>query len=416
MDTYKYLIIGGGMAGERAAEGIRKADPDGNIALVAGESHLPYDRPPLSKGYLVGKADLDKVHLRPADFYVEKNITVIQGVRATALDPTARQVTLADGQVLGYEKLLLATGGTARQLSIPGADLPGVFTLRTLDDSQAIRAAAQPGKQALVVGGSFIGAEAAAALAERDLAVTVVFPGARLLEKVLPEELGAWLHAMYTERGVRFLTGRKPACLEGGDRVERAVLDDGTELAVDLVVAGIGITLDTALARAAGLAMDERGAVLVDEFLRTSDPHIYAAGDIANWPDPTFGKRLRVEHWDVARRQGRRAGGNMAGEAKPYTNVPYFYSDLFGYALEAWGDLSAWEQTVQRGKPDDEHFFLFYFNQGRLTGVLVGNPTKDERKLMPKLVRTRGAYEELAARFADEQIGLETLGEVTSSK
>jgi 3-phenylpropionate/trans-cinnamate dioxygenase ferredoxin reductase subunit len=416
MDTYKYLLIGGGMAGGRAAEGIRKVDPAGPLALVAGEPYLPYDRPPLSKGYLTGEEGLDKVYLRPAEFYTQNQITVLQGVRATALAPAARRVTLADGRVLGYEKLLLATGGTARTLAIPGAGLPGLFTLRTLADADAIRAAAQPGKRAVVVGGSFIGSEAAAALAVLGLEVTMVFPGARLLDRVLPPELSAWLHGMYTAHGVRFCPGRTPARLEGAGRVERAVLDDGTEVAADLVVAGIGVTLDTELARAAGLALDEKGAVRVDEFLRTSDPSIYAAGDIASWPDPTLGKRLRVEHWDVARQQGLRAGRNMAGEEQPYTAVPYFYSDLFHYALEAWGDLAAWERTVQRGTPESGHFFLFYFYQDRLAGILVGNPSKEERKLLPALVRTHWAYDDVAARLADERVGLEALGEVASSQ
>jgi 3-phenylpropionate/trans-cinnamate dioxygenase ferredoxin reductase subunit len=299
----------------------------------------------------------------------------------------------------------------ARRLPIPGADLPGSYTLRSLADADAIRAAAQPGKRALVVGGSFIGSETAAALAEMGLSVTMVFPEARLLDRVLTEELSAWLDGKYAAHGVGILNGRRPARLEGRAAVERAVLDDGTALAVDLVVAGIGITLDTGLARAAGLALDERGAVLVDEFLRTSDPSIYAAGDIANWPDPTFGRRLRVEHWDVARQQGLRAGRNMAGEGKPYAAVPYFYSDLhlFNLSLEAWGDLTAWEQTVLRGTLASGHFTLFYFAQGRLSGVLVSNPTDEERKLMPALVRTRGAYGDVAERLRDEGVDLGSL-------
>jgi len=409
MELYTYLIIGGGMAGERAAEGARKVDAGGTIAIVAGEPYMPYDRPPLSKGYLTGKEGLDKVYLRPESFYVENRITVLRGVRAVALDRSARRVTLADGRILGYERLLLATGGVARRLAIPGADLPGVFTLRTLDDCHAIRDAASVGKRALVVGGSFIGSEAAAALAQLGLVVTMVFPGVRLLEKVLPAEVADWLHEHYAAHGVRFRAGCKPARLEGAGRVERAILDDGTAIPCDLVVAGVGIDLDTGLAGQAGLALDERGALLVDETLRTSDAHIYAAGDIASWPDPTFGHRLRVEHWDVARQQGLRAGRNMAGENKPYTAVPYFYSDLFDLALEAWGDLSAWEQTVQRGRPESGHFYLFYFSRGLLSGVLVGNPSEEERKGMPALVRTRAAYEEVAGRLQDEHIDLNTL-------
>ncbi len=409
MERYQYLIIGGGIAGERAAEGIRKVDRAGSLALVAGEPHMPYDRPPLSKGYLTGQEGLEKVYLRPDEFYAQNDIAVLRGVRAERLDAAAHRVELADGQVLGYEKLLLATGGTARTLAIPGAELPGVFTLRTLADGEAIRAAARPGKRALVVGGSFIGAEAAAALAMRGLAVEVVFPTGRLLEKVLPGEVSAWLHEHYAAHGVRLLPGRRPARLEGKAHIERAVLDDGATLEADLLVAGIGIVPDTALARAAGLALDERGAVLVDEFLHTSDPSIYAAGDIANWPDPTFQKRLRVEHWDVARQQGLRAGRNMAGEAKPYTAVPYFYSDLFDIALEAWGDLSPWETTVLRGPLDSGRFYLFYFAQGRLGGVLAANPGDEERKLLPALVRGRGAYGEIAERLRDPAVDLNAL-------
>lgn len=409
MERYTYLIIGGGMAGERAAESARKVDAVGTIALVAGEPHLPYDRPPLSKGYLTGKEGLEKVYLRPESFYAENRIAVLRGVRAAHLDPSARRVTLADGRVLGYEKLLLATGGVARRLAIPGAELAGVFALRTLDDSESIRAAAARGGHALVVGGSFIGSEAAAALAGLGLEVTLVFPGERLLEKVLPGETAAWLHGRYREHGVRLLPGRRPMRLEGAGRVQRAFLDDGMVLACDLVVAGVGIDLATELARQAGLALGERGAVLVDETLRTSDPHIYAAGDIAAWPDPTSGKRLRVEHWDVARQQGLRAGRNMAGESKPYTAVPYFYSDLFETALEAWGDLSAWEKVVVRGRPQSGRFYLFYFAQGRLCGILVGNPSEEERKAMPALVRTRAAYTEVAPELAAEGVALAAL-------
>lgn len=409
MEHYQYLIIGGGMAGERAAEGIRKVDNAGPIALVAGEPYMPYDRPPLSKGYLTGREGLEKVYLRPENFYDENRIAVLRGVRAERLDPAARQVTLADGRVLRYEKLLLATGGTARRLTIPGAELPGSYTLRTLADSEAIRAAAQPGKRALVVGGSFIGSEVAAALAARGLEVEVVFPEARLLEKVLPWEASVWLQGLYAAHGIRLLPNRRPIRLEGKDHIARAELDDGTVLEVELVVAGIGIALDTALARAAGLALDARGAVLVDEFLRTSDPSIYAAGDIASWPDPTFQKRLRVEHWDVARQQGLRAGRNMAGEAKPYTAMPYFYSDLLDIALEAWGDLSSWENVVLRGALSHDHFYLFYFAEGLLSGALVANPSDQDRKLLPTLVRSRGAYGEIAQRLQDSEGDLDAL-------
>ena len=406
MQSYEYVIIGGGLAGQRAGDGIRKVDAEGTVALVTAEPHMPYERPPLSKGYLTGKKGLDRVYLKEDDYYAQNEIEVITDTRATRIDPAARNVTLGDGRVLEYRKLLLATGGRAWRLPIPGNDLPGVFTLRTIEDSDGIRDTARSGKQALVLGGSFIGSEVASSLAQLGLAVTMVFPEGRLLELVVPQELSALLHAKYVANGVRILSGTKPERLEGNGKVERAVLDSGETLDVGLVVMGVGIRLNSELAHDAGLEMGERGAVVVDETLRTSDPHIYAAGDIAAWPDPTFGKRLRVEHWDVARRQGLRAGRNMAGEIKPYTSLPYFFSDLFDFSFEVWGDLSAWDRTVTRGTLESGSFALYYFAQRKMVGVLAVGRPDEERKPMQALVKARPAYEDVKARLTDEAVEL----------
>ena len=406
MQSYEYVIIGGGLAGQRAGDGIRKVDAQGAIALVTAEPHMPYERPPLSKGYLTGKKGLDRVYLKEDDYYAQSAIEVITGTQATRIDPGARSVALGDGRVLEYDKLLLATGGRAWRLPIPGNDLPGVFTLRTIEDSDGIREAAQHGKQALVLGGSFIGSEVASSLAQLGLSVTMVFPEGRLLELVVPQELSALLHAKYVANGVRILSGTKPERLEGNGKVERAALDSGETLNVGLVVMGVGVRLNSELARDAGLEMGERGAVVVDETLRTSDPHIYAAGDIAAWPDPTFGKRLRVEHWDVARRQGLRAGRNMAGEEKPYTSLPYFFSDLFDFSFEVWGDLSAWDRTVTRGTLESGSFALYYFAQGKMVGVLAVGRPDEERKPMQALVKARPATEDVKARLTDEAVEL----------
>lgn len=411
MESYKYVIIGGGLAGGRAGDGIRKVDMEGTVALVTGEHHMPYERPPLSKGYLTGKEGLDHVYLKEDAYYAQNNIEVISGVRATKVDPAARSVTLDDGRVLEYEKLLLATGGYAWRLPIPGHDLPGVFTLRTIEDADAIREAAGSGKRALVLGGSFIGSEVASSLAQLGLNVAMVFPETRLLERIVPEELSTFLHAKYEANGVRILTGTKPDHLEGRGKVERVKLDNGETMDVDLVVMGVGIRLDTELARDAGLELGERDAVVVDEYLRTSDPNIYAAGDIAAWPDPTFGKRLRVEHWDVARGQGLRVGRNMAGEEKPYTALPYFFSDLFDLSFEVWGDLTAWDQTVLRGALEGGSFALYYFDRGKMVGVLAAGRPDEERKPMQALVKARPAYEDVAAKLSDEGVSLSTLVE-----
>jgi len=411
MESYAYVIIGGGLAGQRAGDGIRKVDAEGTVALVTAEPHMPYERPPLSKGYLTGKKGLDRVYLKEGSHYVQNEIEVITGTRAIRIDPAARTVTLDDGQVLEYGKLLLATGGRAGRLPILGSDLPGVFTLRTIEDSDGIREAAQQGKRALVLGGSFIGSEVASSLAQLGLGVTMVFPEGRLLELVVPQELSALLHAKYAAHGVRILSGTKPERLEGSGRVERAVLDSGEALDVDLVVMGVGIRLNSELAHDARLEMGERGAVVVDETLRTSDPHIYAAGDIAAWPDPTFGKRLRVEHWDVARRQGLRAGRNMAGEEKPYTSLPYFFSDLFDFSFEVWGDLSAWDRTVTRGTLESGSFALYYFAEEKMVGVLAVGRPDEERKPMQALVKARLAFEGVKGRLADEAVDLSALAE-----
>jgi len=413
VDSYKYVIVGGGPAGEQAVEGIGRVDPSGTIALVCGEDHLPYRRPPLSKGYLAGKIGRERLYLKPEAYYEERSVDVRRAVRAEALDPDQRLVRLADGREVGYEKLLLATGGSARRLPIPGGDLEKVFALRTIGDADAIRAVAGERASALVVGGSFTGTEVAATLVGLGLSVTVIFREDRLMEAAAPPELSAFLKARYEEEGVRILPATKPAAFEGRGAVERASLDSGEVLGVDLVVLGVGIQLETDLAREAGLELTEKGGVIVDKHLRTSDPDVYAAGDVAAWPDPTFKKRMRVEHWDVASRQGLRAGMNMAGEQEPYEALPYFFSVLFELSCEVWGDLSTWDTTVQRGSLEQGSFAIFYFAEGRMVGVLCAGRPAEERKIAPQLVRGRLRYDEVAARLQDEGVSLAALAPET---
>jgi NADPH-dependent 2,4-dienoyl-CoA reductase/sulfur reductase-like enzyme len=402
MEAFEYVVVGGGLAGGRACDGVRRIDEAGRIALVAGESHAPYERPPLSKGYLVGRQGLDKVLLQPDDYYADLGVTLLSGVRATDLDPGAHAVGLEDGRELGYGKLCLATGSVARSLPLPGAGLQGVHTLRTIEDSDAIRQAATAGERALVVGGSFIGSEVAASLAQMGVSVTMVFPEPRLLMRIAPPELSAHIEAAYHERGVSILAENRPAAFVGVEKAEAASLDDGTEIGVDLVVLGVGVALDTDLAQTAGLAVGPRGEVLVDEFLSTSARDVYAAGDIAAWPDPTFGEQLRVEHWDVARRQGIRAGRAMAGDVKPYVALPYFFSDLFDLSIEVWGHLDSWDQTVLRGSLASGSFAFYYFDQGTLVGVLAADCPGAERKPMQALVKRRARLEDIAEQIADE--------------
>lgn len=411
MQRYQYLIIGGGMAGGRAVDGIRAIDPDGTIALLAGEAHRPYQRPPLSKGYMTDKEALDAVYLKPEEYYAEKHADLHLGVWATAVRPADHMVEVRNGEPFHYDKLLLATGGQAKRLSLPGADLPGVFALRTIEDSDGIKAAAQNAKTALVLGGSYIGSEVAASLTQRGVQVTMVFPESRLLERLIPEALSQHLRTKYEGKGIRILPGTKPERFTGEGHVQGAVLDNGQTVEADLVVMGVGIRLNTELAAEAGLEMSEQGGVRVDRFLRTSDPDIYAAGDIAEWPDRIYDMRRRVEHWDVARTQGLRAGRNMAGENKSYPTLSYFFSDLFDLSFEVWGNPAGSPDVVLRGSLDGGSFAFFYFVDGVLSGVLAANRSKEETKAIPRLVRDRPRREDVADSLADESIPVSSLVE-----
>ena len=409
MDAFKYLIIGGGLAGGRACQGIRRVDSEGTVALVSAEMHPPYERPPLSKGYLTGKEGLEHVYFKDDAFYRDNGITLLLGALATRLDRSMRSVSLADGRVLRYERLLLATGGRAWQLPIPGSDLEGVHTLRTIGDSDAIRSASGSGSRAVVIGGSFVGSEVAASLTQLGSRVVMVFRESRLLHRTSPQELSDHIEAKYREQGIRLLSGTTASEIKGDGRVRDVMLAGGEVLEADLIVMGVGIRLNVDLAREAGLAISEDGGVLVDESLCTSDPDIYAAGDIAAWPDPTFGRRLRVEHWDVARSQGYRAGANMAGEAKPYTTLPYFFSDLFDLSFEVWGDLTAWDTTALRGSLQEGSFAFYYFCEGKLVGVLASGRPGGERKAMQALVKLRPNQADIASKLVDETMDLSTL-------
>jgi 3-phenylpropionate/trans-cinnamate dioxygenase ferredoxin reductase subunit len=401
MDKYNYIIIGGGMAGGKAIDGIRKIDTEGTVALVTEEPHNPYERPPLSKGYLQGKSKLSRVYLHKDDYYTENNIQVLTSSRVKRIQPENHTITLQNGQEMAYDKLLLATGGHAWRLPIEGNQLSGVFTLRSIENSDGIRQMAEASKSALVLGGSFIGVEVAASLNILGMNVTMVFPESRLLERVVPAELSEFLHNMYEKRGVRILTGTTPKKLQGKNTVERAYLSNNEILDVNLVVMGVGIRLNTELARDAGLSLTDAGAVIVDNMLRTSNPEIYAAGDIAAWPDPTFKKHLRVEHWDVARTQGLQAGRNMAGQNKAYTVLPYFFSDLFDFSFEAWGDLSSWDRTELQGSLETNHFTFYYFLDGQITGVLSVNPSDEIRDMIPQFIRERLSHDTVMAKLSN---------------
>jgi len=336
------VIIGAGAAGNAAAEMLRREGYDGLVTMITADEFLPYDRPNLSKDYLAGTASEEWIPLRSADFYREQKVETFTNTSASAIDTRRRQVTLSDGRSLSYGALLLATGAKPVRLQIPGDDLPHVCYLRTLADSRHIIAKAENAKRAVVIGASFIGLEVAASLRERKLEVAVVGKGSLPLEKILGRELGQLIRETHEQHGVKFHLGRTPAVIQ--DR--QVQLDDGTILDCDLVVVGIGVRPNTSLAETAGIATDN--GVLVNEFLETNVSGIFAAGDIARWPDPRAG-RIRVEHWVVAERQGQTAARNILGAREQFVAPPFFWSNHFDLAIRYVGHVSRNDRAVVSG-------------------------------------------------------------------
>jgi apoptosis-inducing factor 3 len=347
------VIVGGGAAGNAAAEMLRREGYGGSITMITADESLPYDRPNLSKDYLAGNAPPEWIPLRSAEFYAQHRIDIVTGVRATAVDPRSRQVTLADGRRIAFDRLLLATGADPVRLNLPGGELPHVHYLRTLADSTRIVEAAKEARRAVVMGASFIGLEVAASLRTRGLEVHVVAPEAQPLEKVMGPQVGAFIRSLHEKKGVVFHLGQSATSVEPSS----VTLKSGEKLAADLVVIGVGVRPSLALAEAAGLVID-RG-ISVNEYLESSVPGIFAAGDVARWPDPHTDSAIRVEHWVVAERQGQTAARNMLGRGERFDAVPFFWSAHYDTTIryvghaERWtdvaidGDLAAGDATVR---------------------------------------------------------------------
>ncbi len=363
MHEYRYLIVGGGMAADAAVQGIREVDPEGSIGLIGAESHAPYNRPPLSKGLWKGKP-LDGIWRGTEG----RNVALHLDRRVAALDLERKRVREVEGDVHGYDRLLLATGGTPRRLPF-GDDQ--IIYFRTVDDYHRLRALAGEGRRLAVIGGGFIGSEVAAALAMNGHEVVLIFPDAGIGSRLFPPDLARFVTDVYRERGVDVRAGETIGGLQRrGDEVVLTT-EAGQEIVAGGVVAGIGIEPNVELAQAAGLAVAD--GIIVDEFLRASNPDVYAAGDVAAFYNPALGTRLRVEHEDNANTMGLAAGRSMAGDPAPYHYLPFFYSDLFDLGYEAVGELDSRLETVADWQEPYREGVVYYLREGRVRGVLLWN-------------------------------------------
>ncbi|HZP99564.1 MAG TPA: FAD-dependent oxidoreductase [Reyranella sp.] len=359
----RIVIVGGGAAGYAAAEMLRRQDFKGEITLLSNDNVAPVDRPNLSKDYLAGNAPEEWIPLQGDDFYKDKGIDLRIETSAVSLDPRKREVALSDNKTVGYDRLLLATGAEPVRLPIPGGDQPHVHVLRSLSDSRAIIAASKDAKRAVVIGASFIGLEVAASLVARKLEVHVVAPEARPMERVLGPQFGDFVRKLHEEKGVVFHLGTGVEAIDG----HRLKLKGGGTLEGDLIVSGVGVRPRLALAEKAGLALD-RGLV-VNAMLETSAPGVYAAGDIARWPDPHCGQKIRVEHWVVAERQGQAAAFNLMGAHQPFDAVPFFWSQHYDVPINYVGHAEAWDEIAVDGDIAGKDCVVRYRQKGRTLAV-----------------------------------------------
>ena len=403
-----FVVVGAGLAGAKAAETLREEGFDGPVVLVGAEPERPYERPPLSKQYLLGHADRDSAFVHDAGWYAEHDVELRTGVRATRLDPAAHRLTLDTGEELGYARLLLATGASPRRLPVPGADLDGVRYLRTLADADRLRTdLAGGGRRVVVVGAGWIGLEVAAAARSHGNTVTVVEPQPTPLHAVLGAEMGRVFARLHRDHGVELLTDTVVREIRGsGGRATTVVTDGHAGLPADLVVVGVGVVPDSRLAAAAGLEVDN--GVVVDEALRSSAPDVHAAGDVAAAFHPLYGRHVRVEHWANALHQGPAAARSMLGQEVVFDRVPYFFTDQYELGMEYSGLAGPGDTVVCRGDPDGGAFIAFWTADGRVTAGMNVD-VWDVTAPIQQLIRSRRQVQ--PARLADPDTPLELLAE-----
>ncbi|NUO92159.1 MAG: FAD-dependent oxidoreductase [Dermatophilaceae bacterium] len=405
-----YVLVGGGLAAAKAIEGIRESDTKGSIALVAEEDRLPYERPPLSKGVLKGDDEPDSAFTHDKDWYDENGVELHLGTAATSLDAANHTLSLAGGETLGYEKLLLATGSSPRALDVPGADLGGVLYLRELQESQELKKHLTKDARVVIVGAGWIGLEVAAAAAEAGATVTVIEPQAAPLLGVMGEQIGGWFADLHRGHGVEFRFGEGVERIEGDTSATGVVTRSGDTVPADAVVVGVGITPNTGLADGAGIKTNN--GIVTDPALRTSAEGVWAAGDVANWRSTALDTNVRVEHWANAHDGGLAAGRSMAGQDVTYDPIPFFYSDQYDIGLEYAGYVprDSGAEVVLRGDPKSNEFMAFWvLPEGDGVRVLAGMHVNvwDTIDDVQRLVRDRTVV--ARDRLADPDVPLSDL-------
>lgn len=372
-----FVIIGAGQAGGWAAKTLRDQGFEGRVVIVGDEDFAPHERPPLSKEVLLGDAEKESCLLWPPGTLEEADIEMHLGVSVKSIDADGHTMSLSNGETLAWNKLLIATGGRARSLDVDGVDLDGVYTLRTIEDAEGIRARLTAGAKVLVIGAGWIGLEVAAAARKRDASATVVEVADRVCARALTEDMSQWVHALHERHGVDIRLTTAFSHFAGEEKLEKAVLGDGSEIDCDVAVIGIGLIPNTELAESAGLDIDN--GIVVDENGQTSHPDIFAAGDVTNHPNALLGRRVRLESWENAQNQAINSAKAMLDIKEPYSEIPWFWSDQYDANIQMMGLPEAWDQTVTRGDREAGEFIEFYLKDGEMQGAAAINNPRDLR-------------------------------------
>jgi NADPH-dependent 2,4-dienoyl-CoA reductase/sulfur reductase-like enzyme len=387
MVSSKYIILGGGMvAGYAAKESASRGLGPGELTIISAEDTLPYERPPLSKGFLAGKDTEDGILINKLEWYGKQGIDIKLRTTIDNIDLKKKRLYADSGEVFEFEALLIATGASAGKLDCPGNDLPNVFYLRSLADSRKIREKAASFKQAVVIGGGFIGMEVASVLSQKNIDTSLIIREDRVWSRVFTRAMSEFFERYYLSRGVKLLKNESVASLQGGDRIDVSLLS-GRKISCDMVIAGVGAAPVTDLFAKSGLAIEN--GIAVNEYLETNQPRISAAGDVANYVDKVFDKRRRVEHWDNAVSQGQHWASIIFGERRPFLHVPYFFSDVFDLSYELWGDSEGATQTIARGDLSSSSFSIWWLKRDCLIAAFVMNRPDEERQFAPEWIKSK---------------------------